>query len=331
MPFITHTRHLLNVNRHWISFRAYAWLRFGILGCLLVFLALPCVQAKTIKVASWNVRNYLLKDRYIYGSFKPDYPKPESEKAALREAILAERPDILLLQEMGGEPFVRELQQDLKTEGLHYTHLCVLEGRDSVRMLAVLSQEAIHAQHLHKNIKFRYFGRDERVMRGLMELHFVTEGIRWTLYNIHLKSRFSTRKQDPQSAFFREGEARAIRNHIREHPDQASEGRYLLMGDFNDHIDSPVLSRFLKVSDQRLAQEIPLKDQRGESWTYYNERSRVYEQVDFALAGLGWRALEITPRGYIVDRSPEELAGNDHRMIVVEIDFLENSVGAGSN
>ena len=47
---------------------------------------MPAVDAAagSLAVATWNVENYLPAARRVDGVFRPGYPKPEAEKAALR-------------------------------------------------------------------------------------------------------------------------------------------------------------------------------------------------------------------------------------------------------
>ena len=82
------------------------------------------VATDSVRVASINVQNYLLMDRWIDGRWKRDYPKPEKEKRALRSMINQVDPDVLLIQEMGDLPFLNELWMDLNvTDGaqFHYS------------------------------------------------------------------------------------------------------------------------------------------------------------------------------------------------------------------
>ena len=295
----------------------------GWLACLFLCLCASLfAQGRTLKVGSWNVRNYLLEDRSVDGSFYRNYPKPESEKQALRAAIVDANPDILVLQEMGAQDFLEELQRDLKTDGIDYSYALVFETRHDKRWLAVLSRERIKNSHLLDDLSFQYFGKYRNVCRGLMELDFETQGVEWTLYNVHLKSRYTSRKDDYQSAKYRKLEAQVVRDYIRKHfPDEKS-ARYLIMGDFNDTFDKPAVQRFLNISGRKLAKEIPVADKRGEKWTYFYERKRVYEQVDFALAGLGWEDANVLLNGSIY-AMPDGLLtqASDHRLILVEMSF----------
>ncbi len=58
----------------------------------------------TLRLATYNVRNYNSVDRRVNGEFKPHWPKPEAEKAALRNVILSARPDVLAEGAAGGRP-----------------------------------------------------------------------------------------------------------------------------------------------------------------------------------------------------------------------------------
>ena len=47
---------------------------------LLVFLSLNVSGKESIRIASYNLRNYLITDRLVEGQWKVNYPKPEAEK-----------------------------------------------------------------------------------------------------------------------------------------------------------------------------------------------------------------------------------------------------------
>jgi len=95
-------------------------------------------EGTTIRVASYNIRNYLSMDRIVEGKWRPDYPKPEKEKSVVRETILSVRPDILALQEIGSQMHLEELRRDLSNQGLEYKGSAWLEAHDSERHVAAL-------------------------------------------------------------------------------------------------------------------------------------------------------------------------------------------------
>ena len=101
------------------------------------------VASDSVRVASINVQNYLLMDRWIDGRWKRDYPKPEKEKRALRSMINQVDPDVLLIQEMGDLPFLNELWMDLNvTDGAQFHYSSWMQGsyEEEERHLAVLSK-----------------------------------------------------------------------------------------------------------------------------------------------------------------------------------------------
>lgn len=294
-------------------------------GLMLLLLLAANATAATLKVASWNLRNYLIENRRVEGVYRADYPKPETEKAAIRATLLRERPDVLLVQEIGGEAFARELHDDLAAEGLEYPYWHVGKRLGDDRALAVFSREPLAAFTFVEGLDFDYFGQREVVCRGLMELQFKTGGVPWTLFNVHLKSRIVVHGEDPDAARWRENEARLLRDYIRERY-LCRSCRYVVMGDFNSRINEAPLRRFLKVSDRILAQEVPLTDAHGECWTYHNASGRVYEQIDFALASPAWGLppTHFPEAGRIVDW-PQGTVPSDHRMLVIELEFPEDA------
>ena len=128
--------------------------------CVCLFLG-QASWAEALRVATYNLRNYLITDRVTESGWRPNYPKPEVEKAAIRKAIIEVDPDVILLQELGPEAFVKELQADLALEGLDYTFAYVGEGNDPVRHLGVLSKREPLEVILHRDLDFKYF--DERL------------------------------------------------------------------------------------------------------------------------------------------------------------------------
>ena len=164
-------------------------------------------DANRVRVATLNLDNYLITNRIADGGFRPDYPKPEAAKEALRKVILSVDADVLAVQEMGPQPFLLELQRDLRINGLDYPHTALMEGNDPDRHTAVLSKLPFIEVIRRNDLDFKYFEGREVVKRGLLEVVLETGGVRWSLFNVHLKSRLETRPEDPQSNLRRRGEA----------------------------------------------------------------------------------------------------------------------------
>lgn len=56
---------------------------------LLVFLSLNVSGQESIRIASYNLRNYLIMDRLVEGQWTKNYPKPEAEKSIIQKFSLS--------------------------------------------------------------------------------------------------------------------------------------------------------------------------------------------------------------------------------------------------
>ncbi len=278
--------------------------------------------AVTLRLATYNVRNYNSIDRRIDGEFKPHWPKPEEEKTALRKVILAVHPDILALEEMGGDAELAELAHDLAAEGLEYKYTALEPGPDPDRHCALLSRVPLAGVHLHESIPFKYNGQEDAVKRGLLEVDLVTNGQPWALYIVHLKSRLTETADDPQSAAEREAEARAVRDLIRKEQPLADNVRVAVVGDFNDSRDSPTLKRFTDLDGKPLLKIAPSADSHGETWTSAYGRADEYDRSDYILLSPALVPLQ-RGRGGIAD-IPASLIASDHRLVWADLQFGGN-------
>lgn len=286
-------------------------------ACLFSFwLCVGLLHADALRVATYNVQNYLVTDRMVDGRWRSAYPKPEAERQALYEVILAVRPDILALQEMGPGNFLAALQRDLAAMGLEYPFAYLGDGEDEERHTAVLSRVEAEQVVRHRGLDFPYLGERVEPRRGLLEVRFAE----FSLYVVHLKSRFTNDKRDPESTERRMKEAQAIRDRIREvHGEGDAATAYLVAGDFNALIHTSPLRRFLEVGERALARPLDVADSRGEVWTYFWEKAGSYTRIDFLLASppifQRWEASG--RRGGIFD-GPTARTASDHRLVWVE-------------
>ena len=285
-----------------------------------------------LRVATYNLENYLVQDRYYEGVWRPDYPKPEREKQAVRRALRRIDADIVALQEMGPGPFLRELQRDLAAEGLTYPYAVLLRGApDRVRHLAVLSRvEPLEVLH-HTDLDFKYLDDAEgnerrlRVKRGLLEVVFPVpggQGDNWSLFVLHLKSRWSEEPDDPEAEMRRTREARAARNRILERYPEGR-GLYLIAGDLNASPDEAPLRRLRQRGDVTISVPVPAHDTRRETWTHYYGKKAVYRRVDYFLASPELADRIPTGRARIFDALFAQEA-SDHRPLFLELVFPED-------
>ncbi len=285
----------------------------------LMALALAAAAAPdSLRVATYNLENYLSADRRVEGSFRRDYPKPEAEKEALRTVIRQMDADILAVQEIGDTRYLNELQRDLSREGVVYAHTAWLEGEDRERHLALLSRVPITLTRRHTDLSFTYLGGSGLVRRGLLEVRLGAGGGELTCFVLHLKSRFTERSDDPQSAVFRAAEATAVRNRILSVADPA--GRYLILGDLNDSPSSRPVRLLLRRGETVVAHLLDAGDPRGDTWTHRQAREDVYSRLDYVLASPGLLPSVVGGRARVVDL-PETRLASDHRPVVVDLEW----------
>ncbi len=279
-----------------------------------------------LRVATYNLENYTSTGRMTGDGYKLDYPKPEEAKRALHEVILSLRADLLVLQELGGAGHLEELRRDLEALGCRYPHAAVLEAADRERKLGALSLHPFLRQVAHAKVEFPYLSGTGVSKRGLLELVLQTAAGELTVWGVHLKSRFATGTQDPDSGILRGAEATALRDLVlARHKDTANE-LFLIVGDFNDTKKSRPLRAFQARGKTPLAVLLEAGDQRGERWTHYYRQTDAYDRVDHVLASAALLQ-RLLPSGVgaaypvrIAD-GPATARASDHRPLVVELDL----------
>ncbi len=292
----------------------------SLLRIILIGLLGVSACAGELRVASWNVRNYLVCDRMVDGIYRTDYPKPEAEKTALRAVIGEIDAEVLAVQEIGGHDFLRELRLDLQAAGIEYPYLVCLEGPDRERKVAFLSRLPFVEVREHDKLEFAYRGERTEVKRGVLEVVLETAGGRLHIFNLHLKSRYTDRSDDPQSLERRNGEATVIRDLLAHRLATDPDALFLVLGDFNDSPGSRPLRRFTQIGQRPLLFPIELADDRGDRWTHHYAREDAYDRVDFALVSDALRAHLSDHAGEIFDNPAVRMA-SDHRPVLVNFEL----------
>lgn len=271
-----------------------------------------------LTVAAYNVENYLVADRMVEGVYRQAYPKPETEKAALRQVITGISPDILAVEEMGTQPFLDEFQRDLKQAGQDFPFTVLLEGQDPDRHVAVLSKVPFKEVRPHARLETTYFGQKQTVKRGVLEVIFATEAGDFSLFVIHLKSRHTERTDDPESAIQRATEAEAVRDLVlRRYPDP-TKARFIICGDWNDTRGSRPVRALQKRGDLVSGEILPAMDSHGEVWTHYWRREDTYSRIDYLLVSPALKPAVVGGRATIYDGAGVSEA-SDHRPVFVEL------------
>lgn len=267
-------------------------------------------RTEFLRIGTWNLHNYLIQNRWVDGKFTFSYPKPEAEKATQRRLLLQLRPDILLLQEIGSEEDLGELRIDLAASGLTYPywHFAVLPGaRSGLALLSRLPPAEViflHAPMVGPDA-------DPEILRGVQEILLTFHGRRIRIFHVHLKSRYTSDKADPDSVQLRTGElyslVRLLQSRLAVYP--AGEWR-LLAGDLNTPWDDALLAD-LKAGWR------PLRavDAYGEDWTFVFLKTGKQELID----GF-WEPLPQQSRfsGTLFPLTAERPIGSDHRLVILD-------------
>ena len=283
-------------------------------------MAAVAAAAETVTLATYNLANYNLTDRQIEGAFLASYPKPEKEKTALRQVIHEMDADVLALQEIGGEDFLRELQRDLRQEGLNYPEAIVMSGVDEQRKVAVLSRIPLTSVRRHSDLDFKYFEGRELVKRGMLEVRFDTMAREVALFVVHFKSRLTERRDDPQAKLRRGKEATAARDRILELFPEVETARFIVAGDFNEGPLHRPVRAISRIGARPISTLVSAEDSRGETWTHRYWRNDEYSRVDFVMVSAPLVAAIKNGKGVIPD-APKVLDASDHRPVVVSFEF----------
>lgn len=276
---------------------------------------------ESFRVASYNLRNYLTMDRLVEGQYRLDYPKPETEKTVVRNIIRLASPDILVVQEIGSTAMLRELQADLAREGLVYGEAFVLEADDDTRRLGALWRTGLRIDAVgHTDMDFPLFDTRYRVKRGMLELRLRGgEGGDVSFFVLHLKSRYTDDRRDPESQERRTKEARAARNRILERFPDPGSARFAILGDLNDRRNSSPVRRFLQRGEIEISRVLECRDPHGLIWTHFYEKGGSYSLIDYILVSPGLLATAEVSGG--IAHSEDYYEGSDHRLVWADFEL----------
>lgn len=271
-----------------------------------------------LRIATYNIENYVAADRMTETGFRKGYPKPEREKAALRKVVRDLGADVLVLQEMGPLPYLEELRRDLRAEGVDYPHSALAAAADADRHIAVLSRRPLLGVRTHDDLSFAYLGGRETVKRGLLEAAVETHGGPVTIFALHLKSRLTERDDDPASAVRRAAEATAVRDRVLARCPNPAQVRFVVLGDCNDGRNSRAAAALQRRGKTEIATLLPAADSRGEAWTHAYRRDESYSRVDLIFVSAGLLPLVEGGAARIHD-APEVRAASDHRPVFIDL------------
>lgn len=284
----------------------------------LLFLA-SAALVSALTLGAYNIENYNLADRMVDGVYRKAYPKPESEKQALRESIRGLAPDVLAIEEMGGPEFLAELQRDLKAEGADYPHAVLVQAADPERHVAILSKLPLKDVRQHTQVALTLFGQPDVVKRGVLEATVVTPEGEFTVFVAHLKSRRTERPDDPEGAIQREKEAEAVRDLVLARFPDPRQAKYVVCGDWNDTRNSKPVRSLLKRGDTSLGELLRAYDSRGDTWTHAYRREDSYSRIDYLLVSPGLLPFVKNKGTARIYDGPGVREASDHRPVYAEL------------
>ena len=291
-----------------------------LLGACLLLAPRMC-QSASFRVATYNLESYLDQ------ATETRRPKTPESRAKNQESILALKPDVLALQEMGSPSALKELQTSLKAAGLDLPFSAHVTGFDTNIFVAVLSRFPILQNHSHTNADFLLNGRRHRVSRGFAELDLqVSSNLVVTLFSAHLKSKRAVAIAD--EAELRIEEAKLLREKIDARLATDPAANILVVGDFNDTKDSPSTRAIVgrgktKLVDTRPAERNgdnqpnpnPAWEPKSITWTHYFGKEDSYSRIDYILASPALARRWVTNETCVLTL-PNWAVGSDHRPIL---------------
>jgi endonuclease/exonuclease/phosphatase family metal-dependent hydrolase len=293
----------------------------ALLTLVISFVGAQWAAAETFRVATYNVENYLDE------ATQTRFVKSAESKAKVRESILALKPDVLALEEMGSTNALLELRDSLTAAGLSLPYWEHVSGFDTNIHVAILSKFPIIARRSHTNESFLLNGRRFRVSRGFAEVDLqVNTNYTLTVLAAHLKSKRAVAEAD--EAELRLEEAKILREKIDTRLAANPNANLVVLGDFNDGKDSPSTKAVIGRGKQKLVDTRPAErngddvpnsnpawEPRNITWTHHYGKEDLYSRIDFILASPGLAHEWVTNETYVLTL-PNWGVASDHRPIV---------------
>src|ERR1043166_7803505 len=272
-------------------------------------------QKEQVVIASYNVENYLITDRYAEGEHRHSAPKPEKEIAALIRIIKEINPDILGVCEMGLPEQFEDFKTRLKAAGLGFTDFEYVQGADPDRHVALLSRLPIASRKSLPDVSYELDGKQQKVRRGFLDVTIkVGKNEELRLVGAHLKSKLNDAGES--EALIRRNEAHLLRKHFDEIMTAKPDTKLLAYGDFNDPKNEPALHEIMGPRNSpRRMEDLWLKDNVGDHWTHYWKTADIYSRIDFIFVSPALRPDVLVHKSRVY-RSEYWNDASDHRPII---------------
>lgn len=267
-----------------------------------------------LRFISYNVENWLTMDRRVGDENLKNAPKPDSEKRAVVDLLVKNRPDVLGLCEIGAATDLAELQEMLKNAGLNLPNSHYTGGSDPTRHLALLSKFPIVSTAKAEVMEYQMNGQTFGFNRGVMDATVQANGGKYRFLGVHLKSKRDVEEGDQEQ--MRINEAHLLRRHVDSILKSDPDTKLIVYGDFNDTYPSKALRAVTTGSDESLKlKPIYLKDSRGEAWTHHWSNQDIYSRIDFIMVSQAMNKHVQYRDCHIIDDAEWDKA-SDHRPLL---------------
>ena len=296
-------------------------IRFFFFTLVVQLAAIRAGSGETFRIATYNVLNYL---DAASGTRRV---KSDEAKAKVRESILAIKPDVLALEEIGTVSALQELRGSLKNAGLNLSYWEHVNGSDTNIHIAVLSKFPFTSVRPQTNDDFLLNGKRMFVRRGFAVVDIrVNTNYSFTLIAAHLKSKLPSPSAD--EADLRYEEAKILREKIDAAFAANPNVNLIVLGDLNDYKDSNPVRTIIGRGRHKLVDTRPAErngdnpatpprplDAPTITWTHYYSVEDVYSRLDYILLSPGMAREWVTNESYVLSL-PNWGKGSDHRPVV---------------
>jgi len=289
----------------------------------------PSADPGEIRIASFNVSNYITMPRRIGGRLRAQAGKPLAEREAVARSIAAINADAVCLEEVGTPAEFQDLCARVRKAGCDYPVTEYLSGEDPTRHLALLSRFPIVERHSVGDVPLRVGGLTLHSPRGVLDVTLEPRpGYRVRLLGVHLKAKLEV--PDYDATALREAEAGWLRGHVREILARDPESRLVVAGDFNDTWNSRTIRGITgEPGKPDSLKALPLTDDRGECWTEFWEGAGVYSRIDYVMVSKKLEP-ELDSARSGVARFPFWREASDHCPVVITLNTPADKTPTGN-
>jgi len=235
-----------------------------------------------LRFVSFNLKNWLTMERYSKGKKLPGRMKPDEEKDAVVATIVAAKPDVLGVSEIGTQVDLEDLRNRLTAAGCELPHLYHTGGEDGTRRLGLLSRLPITDTAKPADDDYELSGRTFRIQRGVLDVTVQAGERQYRFLGVHFKSKREIEEAD--QAEMRRNEAHLLRTHIEGIQKADPDVRLIAYGDMNDtRRENPVRAVQGAYNSPGYLTAVRVADSRGHVWTHHWEYQDVYSRFDYVL------------------------------------------------